>query len=87
MLILTRKLDQGIVISGNILIRVLGVERDRVKIGIQAPREVTILRQELLEREGTCLPGKSDEPAPSNTTEPGGASPDADSDGSSVKTA
>lgn len=51
MLILTRKVDQGIVISGNILVRVLGVERDRVKIGISAPGEVTVLRQELLERE------------------------------------
>ena len=48
MLILTRKIDQGIVISGNILVRVLGVERDRVKIGISAPGEVTVLRQELL---------------------------------------
>lgn len=47
MLILTRKVDQGIVISGNILVRVLGVERDRVKIGISAPGEVTVLRQEL----------------------------------------
>ncbi len=47
MLILTRKIDQGIVISGNILVRVLGVERDRVKIGISAPGEITVLRQEL----------------------------------------
>jgi carbon storage regulator CsrA len=47
MLILTRKVDQGIVISGNILVRVPGVERDRVKIGISAPGEVTVLRQEL----------------------------------------
>lgn len=51
MLILTRKIDQGIVISGNILVRVLGVERDRVKIGISAPLEVTVLRQELLDRD------------------------------------
>ncbi len=51
MLILTRKVDQGIVISGNILVRVLGVERDRVKIGISAPGEISVLRQELL-REG-----------------------------------
>ncbi|HZP58444.1 MAG TPA: carbon storage regulator [Dehalococcoidia bacterium] len=47
MLILTRKVDQGIVISGNIVVRVLGVERDRVKIGISAPGEITVLRQEL----------------------------------------
>lgn len=47
MLILTRKVDQGIIISGNILVRVLGVERDRVKVGITAPGEVTVIRQEL----------------------------------------
>jgi carbon storage regulator len=52
MLILTRKIDQGIVIAGNIWVRVLGVERDRVKIGISAPRDITVLRQELLERDG-----------------------------------
>lgn len=51
MLVLTRKVDQGIVIAGNIYIRVLGVERDRVKIGIAAPKEIVILRQELLERD------------------------------------
>ncbi|MDZ4277660.1 MAG: carbon storage regulator [Dehalococcoidia bacterium] len=51
MLVLTRKIDQGIVIAGNIYVRVLGVERDRVKIGIAAPLEITVLRQELLDRE------------------------------------
>ncbi len=51
MLVLTRKIDQGIVIAGNIYIRVLGVERDRVKIGIAAPKEIPVLREELLERD------------------------------------
>ncbi len=51
MLVLTRKVDQGIVIAGNIYIRVLGVERDRVKIGIAAPKDIIVLRQELLDRE------------------------------------
>jgi len=51
MLILTRKVDQGIVIQGNILVRVLGVERDRVKIGIDAPNDITVLRQELWDEE------------------------------------
>jgi carbon storage regulator len=65
MLILTRKIDQGIVISGNILVRVLGVERDRVKIGISAPMEVSVLRQELLEKEenGAANVQPNDEPA------------------------
>ncbi len=49
MLILTRKIDQAIVIQGNITIMVLGVERDRVKLGIAAPDDVTVLREELCE--------------------------------------
>ena len=65
MLVLTRKIDQGIVISGNIYIRVLGVERDRVKICISAPLEVTILRQELLDREED---GHNEGPAPSKVS-------------------
>jgi carbon storage regulator len=64
MLILTRKIDQGIVISGNILVRVLGVERDRVKIGISAPMEVSVLRQELLEKEESALNGPASEEQP-----------------------
>jgi carbon storage regulator len=65
MLILTRKVDQGIVISGNILVRVLGVERDRVKIGISAPGEVTVLRQELWhEGDDLSQPFEKKGPAP-----------------------
>ena len=60
MLVLTRKIDQGIVISGNIYIRVLGVERDRVKIGISAPLNVTVLRQELLERDANEKHGEGE---------------------------
>jgi carbon storage regulator len=52
MLILTRKVDQGIVIQDNILVTVLRVDGDRVMIGISAPRDVTVLRQELLNQEG-----------------------------------
>jgi len=66
MLVLTRKIDQGIVISGNIYVRVLGVERDRVKIGISAPMDITILRQELLDRdEENGRSQGSESPAPS----------------------
>ena len=72
MLILTRKIDQGIVIAGNIHVRVLGVERDRVKIGISAPLEVTILRQELLERDQKAqAEGKGeDSPDDNNADDP-----------------
>lgn len=70
MLVLTRKIDQGIVISGNIYVRVLGVERDRVKIGISAPLDVIVLRQELLDRERNGPENKGEHPgsAPSPVT-------------------
>lgn len=51
MLILTRKIDQSIIIQGNITVMVLGVERDRVKLGIAAPEDVTVLRDELVNAE------------------------------------
>ena len=47
MLVLSRQIDESIVINDNIIITVLGVEGERVKIGIQAPREIVILRYEL----------------------------------------
>jgi carbon storage regulator len=47
MLVLTRRIDESIVIGDNIHITILGVEGDKVKIGIAAPREVTVLREEL----------------------------------------
>ncbi|HEX9616382.1 MAG TPA: carbon storage regulator CsrA [Anaerolineales bacterium] len=47
MLVLSRQVDESIVIDDNIVITVLSVEGDRVKIGIRAPREIIILRYEL----------------------------------------
>lgn len=47
MLALTRKLDEGIMIDGNIEIKILGIQGDKVKIGIKAPKEVTIYREEI----------------------------------------
>ncbi len=51
MLVLTRKPEETLVINGNIVVRILGVERDRVKIGIDAPEDVPILRGELIDRD------------------------------------
>ena len=49
MLVLTRKIGQTITLGDNILIAVLGVEGDRVSVGLEAPREVRIVRTELLD--------------------------------------
>jgi carbon storage regulator len=47
MLVLTRKVHESILIRNDIVVQVLGVDRGRVKIGVSAPHDVTILRQEL----------------------------------------
>jgi carbon storage regulator len=53
MLVLRRKVGESIVLAGVINISVLAVEGERVKIGISAPPDVTIVREELLRAAGT----------------------------------
>ena len=48
MLVLRRKVGESIVFAGVINIAMLTVEGERVKIGISAPPDVTIVREELL---------------------------------------
>lgn len=48
MLVLRRKVGESIVLAGVINISVLAVEGERVKIGISAPPDVSIVREELL---------------------------------------
>lgn len=44
MLVLTRKLTEEIAINGHIKIKVLSIQGNRVKLGIDAPEEVSIVR-------------------------------------------
>ncbi|WP_036226289.1 carbon storage regulator CsrA [Mesoaciditoga lauensis] len=47
MLVLRRKIGEGIIIGKNVIIRILDIEQGDVKIGIEAPKDVKILREEL----------------------------------------
>lgn len=47
MLVVTRKTEESIIIADNIEITVLEVAKDRVKLGISAPKDVKIIRNEL----------------------------------------
>jgi len=49
MLVLARKLDESIVIGDNIVVKVVSIENGVVKLGIDAPKDVSIMRNELLE--------------------------------------
>lgn len=48
MLVLSRKLGEKICIGENICITVVDIDRGKIRLGIEAPREVPVFRQELL---------------------------------------
>ncbi|MEI8375266.1 MAG: carbon storage regulator CsrA [Planctomycetota bacterium] len=49
MLVLSRKLNESVVINHDIVVTVLGVQGDRVRLGIEAPGEIPVHRQEVHE--------------------------------------
>ncbi len=49
MLVLTRKLNEKIVIASDIVVTVVNIDGDQVRIGIDAPRDISIHRQEIFD--------------------------------------
>ncbi|HEY0455549.1 MAG TPA: carbon storage regulator CsrA [Verrucomicrobiae bacterium] len=71
MLILSRKLNESIIIDGKIVVKVLRIDKDTVKLGIQAPSELPVHREEIYQaiqrnkqpgingqQSGATIPGK-----------------------------
>jgi carbon storage regulator len=65
MLVLSRKLGETVVVGGNIRVTVVGVRGTTVRLGVEAPKDVEVLREELV--------GKGPRKAP--PTQPPGAPP------------
>lgn len=63
MLVLTRKVHQSIVIGDDIEVVVLEVRGEQVRLGIRAPKDVSVHRKEVYDQ---IHEGETDPPAPSS---------------------
>ena len=63
MLVLSRRLNQAIVIAGEVRVTVLAITPSRVEIGVEAPREIMVDREEIHLRRQQCrIPAANDDP-------------------------
>ena len=68
MLILTRRVGESVVIGNEVTVTVLGVKGNQVRLGINAPKDVAVHREEIFER----IKAEHDGAAPASGTNGGG---------------
>jgi carbon storage regulator len=61
MLILTRRVGESLIIGDDVTITVLGVKGNQVRIGVNAPRDVAVHREEILNRIEEAAAGDAEE--------------------------
>ncbi len=77
MLILTRRVGESVMIGDDVIITVLGVKSNQVRIGINAPQQVAVHREEIYERikreqrNAAAQSGEPPKPTPSFATQEG----------------
>ena len=59
MLVLSRKLNEKIVIDGGIVVTVVKIEGGQVRLGIEAPNHIKVFREEILDRPRQSKPDQS----------------------------
>ncbi|MDE7281780.1 MAG: carbon storage regulator [Ruminiclostridium sp.] len=69
MLVVTRKTDESLIIADNIEITVLEVSRDKVKIGVSAPKDIKIIRNELIDTQNVNKDSAESKELPKQTLE------------------
>ncbi len=66
MLVLSRKTDESIIIGENIVVTVVEIRGDKVRLGVQAPKEVSVHRREIYDKVKRSAPAEG---SPPNETE------------------
>ena len=72
MLILTRRVGETLMIGDDVTVTVLGVKGNQVRIGINAPKDVSVHREEIYERIKNEQSGGAPSPSPTPDSESGG---------------